>query len=226
MARGTTPAGGTLWKRWGRWVIAAALLAAASLPAHAQQVERRLVEAAYVLNFLRFSAWPGEEAEPDRPWRVVVIGPRQAAEALRELVDEAKDAGTLPRPLRVVHLAGTGDSGVSSARLLRSLREAHAVFVAEPDHPLTPLVVAEASERPLLSIGVGAGFARAGGMLALVEEGGRLGFTCNEAAVMRSPVTVSAKVLRIARPLEPRSALDPRVRWLLAATPAPRPPRA
>jgi hypothetical protein len=96
------------------------------------------------------------------------------------------------------------------------------VFVAEPAHRLTPLVVAEASRRPLLSIGVGAEFAHAGGMLALVEVGGRLGFTCNEAAVLRSPVTVSAKVLRIARPLEPSSALDTRIRWLLAALPPPR----
>lgn len=224
MARGTTPARGALWTCWCGWTFAMlALLLAPALPAHAQPMDRRLVEAAYVLNFLRFSAWPDDQEASSRPLQVVVLGPREAARALRSIVAEAQGKGTLPRPVRVVHVADVGSEGSLEARLARSLEGAHAVFVAEPGHRLAPLVVAETRKRPLLSIGIGAAFARAGGMLALVESAGRLGFTCNEAAILHSQVVVSAKVLRIARPLDSSSALDAPARGLLAGAHRPAP---
>lgn len=207
--------GRLLWRLRLRGMAAVLLaLAGVSASTAAEPVDRRLVEAAFVLNFLRYADWPGEHAAAGADYQVVVIGAGDAARALRQIAREARDQGG--RRVRVLHLAAEPDNLPSTERVARLLDRAHAVFVADAGHPLTDQVIELASRRPVLSIGVGAAFAHAGGMLALIEHQGRLAFTCNEAAVLRSPVLVSTKVLRIARPLQPSSSLEHRSRQLLA----------
>lgn len=203
--------------RLRHWLACLSLCAgAAAAPVAAQAMDRDLVEAAYVINFLRYSEWPRERSEPaDAPYRLLVLGPAADVRALRRVAREAAMPGE--RPIRVTHLRGDPEDARFAAHLRRGLDDAHAIFVAEPEHPLIPQIVELASRRPVLTIGVGAAFAQAGGMLALIEEGTRLAFTCNEAAILRSPVMVSTKVLRIARPLLPSSSLDGERRRLIAS---------
>ena len=55
----------------------------------------------------------------------------------------------------------------------------------------------------VLTVGDSAGFVRAGGMLALVASGPRVGFVANPVAIRRGGLTVSAKVLKLAQDTTP-----------------------
>ena len=55
----------------------------------------------------------------------------------------------------------------------------------------------------VLTVGDSAGFVQAGGMLALVATGSRVGFVANPPAIREGGLAVSAKVLKLAQAFPP-----------------------
>jgi hypothetical protein len=178
-----------------RWAWIAGLLlamgAAASTPRDVQQVK-----AAYVLNFLRFTEWPGRPRGEDE-FVLAVVGTREFADTLREIAREAERLGQ--KPVRVQQL----DAGATRSRLQRALGEADAVFVQSDALVDAQTVLALSASRPVLTIGDVPGFAAAGGMLGLVPRGQRIVFDANPRAIQASGLQVSAKVLKLANIVEP-----------------------
>jgi len=163
-------------------------------------VDELAVQAAYVINFIRYTNWPEPTGGADQPYLLVVIGDRESADALRRA---AMDAGLVhDRAVVVRHLAVAPRlTAQARERIAEQLADAHAVFVGRSHQRLARAVINATTGRPVLTIGVEADFARKGGMLSLVPSDGRVLFTANEQAVMSSPIVVSTKVLKLARPL-------------------------
>lgn len=188
-----------------------ALLLAAPAQAQPSEPARRVydereVEAAYIINFIRYARWPESVTSADQPYVVAVLGPTSLARALSEA---AAQAGSVHgRPIQVRRVTGVDRSVGDAARdrLARQLAGVHAVVVAREQLRLADEVVTVARHRPLLTIGIGALFAQRGGMLSLIRVDGRVLFTANLEAVMQSPVVVSSKVLKLARPLPPEGS--------------------
>ena len=177
---------------------AAALLVAALLAptVAAQPVQRTALEAAYVMNFLNYSEWPSMAAA-DTPGEVtvLVLGSPTVVRTFRATAETASTRGT--RPVRV---RGMDPRRLDDPRQLQRLMEdVHAVFVADADPVFADAVIEAARGRPILTIGEGRAFVQRGGMLAFLREGRNLVFTSNVQAVIDSPVTLSSKVLRLAR---------------------------
>lgn len=187
--------------------LALLLVLAAALPSPARAqgedgASETSIKATYVLNFLRYTQWPAERAPQDDSdaFEVAVVGSPQFASALRSISQQAAALGQ--RPVRVRRL---GSGTLDGDRLQRTIEESHAVFIAagvEADADVAQ-ALARMSGAPVLTIGDGEGFAAIGGMLGLVNNGRRIVFDANPNAIRDSGLQVSAKVMKLARLIEP-----------------------
>jgi hypothetical protein len=189
------------WQRIAAAMIAVALSLGAS-PARAADVpDAAALKAAFFLNFVRYTEWPpgALPADAAAPVEVMVLGSRPVAAALRSIAEQAQAQGQ--REVRVRHL--------EPAALQRVLARAertrpHAIFVAgdvDDEAPVRELL-ARVREHPVLTVGDGESFAADGGMLGLVEDGRRIAFDANPAAIRSGGLNVSARVLKLARVVE------------------------
>lgn len=157
----------------------------------AQAYDRAQVEAAYLLNFIRYTEWPAAAMPPpEAPIVVVVYRASRTADAL-----EAIAAGGERIAGREIEVRATG----SEDRLARELRGAHVLYVgADAD---ASAALAHAGDL-VLTVGSAEGFSELGGMLCLVPQGNRVVFDANVGAIRASGLSVSAKVLALARRVE------------------------
>ena len=176
-----------LLKRAGIRLACAALtwLVGAS-PALAQPPEagENAVKAAFLYNFTKFVDWPGNAFEGTAStFRVCVFsGPgfRRDLEAM--LAGESVGARRVavvadPRDVRGCHVAYFGPGAEERARhVLPSLRQV-----------------------PVLTVGEGSRFSEQGGLIAFALEQNRVRFDVNKAALDRTGLVVSSKLLRVAR---------------------------
>ena len=178
---------------------------AASVSAREQRAPRPVdVEAAYLVNFLRYTQWPERHAPaPGAPIVVTVVGAPETAERVRAV---AAAAGAIDgHAIEVRNLSaprGSLATPLDSERdreAARLLRESHLVFFTDSAAFLHPRVLADLYGQPVLTVGNAEGFARRGGMLGLLRRGGNIVFEANPGAIRSSGLVVSAKVLKLAR---------------------------
>ena len=159
--------------------------------------QRARVEGAFRVNFIRFTEWPRARFASDRePWVVVVVGSEAVAGAVREV---AAAAGPVQGRRIAVHQV----DGEHLRRQRDVLRASHLVFVDRSGGVSAQDAIELLQGTHVLTVGDSAGFVRAGGMLALVASGPRVGFVANPVAIRRGGLTVSAKVLKLAQDTTP-----------------------
>jgi hypothetical protein len=162
------------------------------------------VEAAYLVNFLRYTQWPEHcFASPDAPIVLTVVGPSEVAERVRAV---AAAAGPIDgRVIEVRSLAsprGSLEAPLGSERdreAAEQMRASHLVFFHDGSPALHPRVLADLWGQPVLTVGTARGFTARGGMLGLFRSGGSVRFEANPGAIRKSGLVVSAKVLKLAR---------------------------
>lgn len=181
------------------WLLGGLVVALATAPqAVAAPADVASLHAAYVLNFVRYTRWP--DAQPRSPLVIAVLGPGDVSGLLGRL---ARRAGPLEgHPLQVRRLS-LNPIAPSRAEAVAALREglagADVVYVAASHQSWNEAVIAAVKGQPVLTVGIGREFVAAGGMFGLMEDGGRVHITANEAAVRQAPLDVSARVLLLAR---------------------------
>ena len=185
--------------RWSVIASAAALLLGfvlgPSAVAHDDAPRARL-EAEFLVNFVRFTQWPHTRFDSvQSPYVVTVVGSDEVAAVVREVADAAG----------LVHGRRISVRRVAAADVRRrrdAMRASHVLFVHE-SADLRPRDVLEVVKgTSVLTVGDSAGFARAGGMLKFVDVGSRLTFVANPEAIQSAGLSVSAKVLKLAKDIE------------------------
>ena len=162
------------------------------------------IEAAYLVNFLRYTQWPPAGfASPAAPYVVTVVGSEAAAASVRAV---AAAAGSIEG--RAIEVRWMGDSRGSRAAPFDSaqdsqaralLRGSHLVFFHRSAGPVHPQVLTDLSRLPVLTVSDNDGFTSQGGMLGLVRQDRRIVFQANAGAIRNAGLLVSAKVLKLAR---------------------------
>jgi hypothetical protein len=173
------------------------LLLGAALPAQPVGDREMQVEAAFLVNFVRYADWPRQRfSTPTDPYVIAVVGSRTAADTVAAVAGAAGLIQGRRIEVRHVDLHGSAEQRRKAGERLRA---SHLVFLP---------AAADASPRELLRALDGAavltvsdvpGFAADGGMLGLVRAGPRLVFEANPRAIQASGVSLSAKVLKLAR---------------------------
>lgn len=182
-------------------------LAIPALPTAAQEVDAQRVaqvKAAYLVNFLRYTQWPASAfASPETSFRVTVIGDDAVA---REL-DTIARRGTLigGRRVSVVHaeLPESGPDGALGSHqrehFYSELGRTHLLYIGSGAGAHVAAILRGVAQYDALTVGDTQGFAASGGMIGLVLVGRRMLFDANPAAIQRTGLRVSAKLLKLAR---------------------------
>jgi hypothetical protein len=182
-------------------VAAAALLLCAgswtSRVAADEARDRELqVEAAFLVNFVRYTDWPAARlGPPGTPYVVSVVGSEADAAAVAAV---ASAAGPIDgRGIEVRRV----EPHALSRRLAaaRGLQSSHVVFVRADSGVRCATVRRLLDGAPVLTVGDSTGFATAGGMLGLVRVDRHLAFEANPQEIRAAGLVVSAKVLKLAR---------------------------
>lgn len=191
--------------RWARVLaIPLALLlgvagtGAAQAARSAAQDEVR-VHAAYVMNFIRYSRWPGAR---DGPLVVSVVGTAGDANVVKELAARAGPIDSHRVTVRLVALASIPPAHAQAVTALTpAASSTHVLYLGATHRAWSRAVAAACAGRAVLTVGPGPAFVSAGGMFGLYLDGGNVRFTVNAPAIKASNVDVSARLLMLARPM-------------------------
>lgn len=169
----------------------------AGAPSAATEDEMR-VHAAYVMNFVRYSRWPGSG---DGPIVIAVLGTAESANALRELAQRAGSINGRRLSVQLLPLASIPPSQpVALQALTAATANGHVLYVGSSHRAWARTAAAAAAGRPLLTVGPGQAFVAAGGMFGMYLDRGTVRFMVNAPAIKASRVDVSARLLVLARP--------------------------
>ncbi len=187
------------WLRGAAWLLGLALGA----PLLAQPIGDRemQVEAAFLVNFVRYAEWPAHRfADPDAPYVIAVVdgGARTATDTIAAIARAAGPIQGRRIEVRAVDLTGRKGSEQRKAALAR-LRASHLAFLPSTSPASTAEFLAALEGSPVLTVGDAKGFVAAGGMLGLVRSGPRVAFEANPEAIQAGGLGLSAKVLKLAR---------------------------
>lgn len=181
-----------------RWLIASLLLVVAA-PALAQGQPRAAeVEAAYLVNFLRYTQWPEQSFSSEQsPFVVTVIGSASVIAAVRAV---ATAAGAIDGRLIDVRALPASQASAADAQTVELLRTSHLVFFHSSEMRAIPReLLSRLAGQPVLTVSNIDDFVAGGGMLELVNAAGHIVFEANPAAIHEAGLLVSAKVLKLAR---------------------------
>lgn len=173
----------------GATVLLGLFLLLLSSPAPRAQVtttaEAPVVIAAYLLNFIKFVAWPPEVVAPNAPVVMCVTDPPVADAISLSLADWPAGARAVNLSRVTVAAAIPDDCGV--------------LYVADLDARRMSSVLASLRGRSVLSVSTTEHFAKRGGIIELFFDSGTMKFAVNPQAVERARLRVDARVLKLAR---------------------------
>jgi hypothetical protein len=172
-----------------RLVIALVLLFGAVLPrpalGDAPPTKEYEVKAAFLYNFTKFVTWSDASSrDAGAPFVIAVIGDDPFGDALSVL--ENKTA--MGRPIVVQRVSS-----------LDSLKSCRMLFVSSSARDRLPAILRAAHARNILTVGDMERFAARGGIIELVLTGDRVGFEINTESARQAGLTVSSKLLSLAR---------------------------
>jgi hypothetical protein len=161
------------------WAASASALAT-------EQANARQVKAAFVINFVKFVAWPDSFLPPaPAPIIVAVVGDREFGTAL---LQAANGQAANDRRIEVRILSREED-----------IRTAHLVFIGGSEERRLPAILRGIEDTPVLTVGDTRGYAEAGVVLNFYTFDQRIRIEVNTTAAARAQLRLSAHLLRIAR---------------------------
>lgn len=162
--------------------LIAAVVTLAGATAGAEVPEYQ-VKAEFLERFTRFIDWPADADEG--PFTIGVIGRNPFGSYLERVVASHKIKG---RQIEVRYLDD-----------LAQIDRCQVLFIASSERDRLPKILARTGSRPILTVSDSAGFAAAGVLINFYSATDTVRFEINEAAVEKSGLKVSARLLKLAR---------------------------
>lgn len=148
------------------------------------------VKSAYLVNFLLYATWPADVLAPADEVRLCILGDNPLGDFIEEL---ARGRSVQGHAIQVIQV----DRVVEADRC-------HAAFIASRNRIPPGVWLERLRGRPVLSIGEGDEFRRAGGMITLTLEEQTVRFDVNLRALRDAGLDLSSRVLRLAKNREGR----------------------
>lgn len=160
--------------------------AQAAGPGAASSATEFQIEAAYLVDFARFTRWPAPSAGP---MTVCVIGDDPFGGALEEALRGQKIRG---RALVARRLAADGSSGATG------LRACSIAFIAASERSRLASLLARLDRVGALTVSNLPGFAASGGMIEFLRRGDHIRFAVNLAAARAAGLDFNSEMLKVA----------------------------
>jgi YfiR/HmsC-like len=167
-------------------VITAVILALLSLLTGPEQTSRARedeIKVAYLFNFAKFVDWPAQQ-DGGAQFSFVVLGVDPYGDVL-----DAVLAGKQVKGRPVVLRRTATLAGANSPQIL---------FISRSEAPSCASLLGSVDGRPILTVADIEGFAERGGMIEFVNDGNRVRFVINGAAVRRAGLRMDAALLNVA----------------------------
>lgn len=157
---------------------------------------KRQLESAYLYNFLLFVHWPEEETPTEQSTMTIcILGDKELGESFSAV--EGKRIKDSKYILRIKNIRPPlQNSDLVGCSLL--FIDSHATG-SLPEH------LAQTKNLPILTVSDHADFITKGGMLALVEHGGKLRWRINQEVASQAGLRFDAQLLRNAESIIPAS---------------------
>ena len=167
---------------------AALVLAGASLTAQRPETREDAIKAAFLYNFTKFIEWP-QSAFPNAttPFTVCAFADTAFRKELESIMSEEQVQG---RPITIAP-PNTDD-----------FRTCHLAYFSKADGDRYQKGLAAVRQAPVLTVGEGQRFLEQGGLVAFLLEHDRVRFAISKRAAEAAGLSVSSKLLRVARPFE------------------------
>lgn len=147
------------------------------------------VKAAYIPKFIPFITWPDSTfAGPDAPVTICVLGADPFGGKLEQAAGELKSGD---RAIAVRHLPAS-DAAASC----------QVIFLGKADEPEAEETLEAAKGKPVVTV-TDSGL-KAHGVISFVIEANHVRFDIDQAAAAQGGVTISSKLLNLARAVKPR----------------------
>lgn len=170
----------TMAPNYRRFITTLLLVLIGTAPGFAQTPSLEYqVKASYLYNFIQFVTWPSDAFPDNGKFNLCVVRAERFGTALDALEQERVEG----RPIALHRL-----SDLDHARAIRC----HLVFYSGE----TPEAIA--AQRGRLTIGEASGFLKQGGIINLIESGGRIRFEINQQAARDAGLQMSSKLLSLA----------------------------
>ncbi len=154
--------------------------------AHAQGYNETEVKAAFLYHFTSYIEYPSSAfAGTSAPFVIGVLGKSSITEALQQAVK-----GKSVKGRAIV---------VKQVSIGQELRECHILFVPDAEAKSLPRILEILGDSPVLVVGESEGFAAKGGTVGFFVEQKRVRFEINLDAARRAHVSISSKLLSLAR---------------------------
>ncbi|MBA4373303.1 MAG: hypothetical protein C0402_10650 [Thermodesulfovibrio sp.] len=148
------------------------------------------LKAVYLYNFLQFVQWPESRRTVSKDGAMVIgiVGESPFGEALADLQADVRRSGM--KPVRIIQYGPYQDH--------MDFGECHLLFVSQTEKGNFRRIIARLKDSPVLTVADTENFISAGGMINLVQSGGKIRWTINRAASDRAGLRLSAQLLTIA----------------------------
>jgi hypothetical protein len=151
---------------------------------HAQDVTEVTLKGAFVFNFARFTEWPPDAFPPTATVSACVVGDPAIADALKRAVNGQRLNG---RAVLVSSILGHGP-----------MPPCHLLYVSGVARPRMAEIVFGLREAPVLTVSDDDSFIKAGGMIQVFVENGKMRFRINPKAAKRARLQLSSRLLALA----------------------------
>lgn len=172
-----------------RGVLAGLVAAAVMCPAaRAQEVTEPDVKAAFLYNFTRFVEWPEDPSSPPPSFRLCVVADHETTAAVQRAMEGESVDG---RPVETFVPASAAD-----------VRDCRILFVGRTEMPKGGRMLEAVRGRPVLTVSDADRFVTRGGTIGFIREGSRVRFDVNVGTAKRAGLTISSRLLQVARKVE------------------------
>ncbi len=160
------------------------VLLAGVVPVNAQDVTEVTLKGAFLFNFARFTDWPADALPSATTVTACVVADRAVGAALARAVSGQLLDG---RPVVVAVLEPSDPLPVC-----------HLVYVSGLARSRMAEIVSELRDMPVLTVSDDGAFIKAGGIIQVVIENGRLRFRINSRSAKRARLQLSSRLLALA----------------------------
>ena len=171
------------------------LLAADAGRVYAQDVTEVSLKGAFIFNFARFTEWPSESLPANAAVSACVVGDRGVGEALRRSVSGQNLNG---RAIVVSILEPNGP-----------LPSCHFLYVSGVPRTRLAEIVYSVHDAPVLTVSDDDTFIKAGGMIQVFIESGKMRFRINPKSAKRAKLQLSSRLLALAELVEAEAPPPP-----------------
>jgi hypothetical protein len=175
-----------LWRPNGARLAAVAVLAISCAGSAAGQTTEPALKAAFVYSFAKFAEWPAGLLGDVDPLLLCVVNDQAVADALGALA-KGRTIGGHEATVRSIKLEAPSASGC------------HLLYVSGLDEKRLSAILESTKGASVLTLSDADRFAERGGVARLFVDNGTMAFAVNLDAMHRARITLSSKLLSLAR---------------------------